>query len=90
MPLLLTTLAVVTVARCCPPPRSAARGFRPLLGLFFLALVLMVVAYLLLIEVGKYRFYRSSREPTAAPPPQPTAVTDAIEPKDPRHRDLGP
>jgi P-type Mg2+ transporter len=26
VPLLLTALAVVTVARCCPPPRSATRG----------------------------------------------------------------
>jgi Mg2+-importing ATPase len=41
-------------------------GFRPLPGPFFLALVLMVVAYLLLIELGKYWFYRSSRAPTTA------------------------
>ena len=33
-----------------------------------LALVVMVVAYLLMIELGKYWFYRSSRTPTAAPP----------------------
>ena len=39
-------------------------------GLFFLALVLMVVAYLLLIELGKYWFYRSYRE-SAAPRPVP-------------------
>jgi hypothetical protein len=31
----------------------------------------MVVAYLLLIEVGKYWFYPSSRAPTAAPPRRP-------------------
>jgi len=59
---------VVTVGAALPAsPFGRMLGFQPLPGLF-LALVLMVVAYLLLIEPGKYWFYRSSRTPTAAPP----------------------
>jgi hypothetical protein len=108
VPLLLAALAVGAVLPASP--FGAMLGFQPLPGLFFLALVVMVVAYLLLIELGKYWFYRSSRAPTAAPPrrpgpgpppscasprrplhqPPPTAVATAIEPKDPRRRDLGP
>ena len=69
VPLLLAALAVVAVGAVLPAsPFGAMLGFQPLPGLFFLALVLMVVAYLLLIELGKYWFYRSSRAPTAAPP----------------------
>ncbi len=52
VPLLLAALAVVAVGAVLPAsPFGAMLGFRPLPGLFFLALVLMVVAYLLLIEV---------------------------------------
>ena len=46
-------------------PLGRTLGFRPLPGLFFLTLILMVVAYLLLIELGKYWFYRSYRTPAA-------------------------
>ena len=68
VPLLLAALAVVAVGAVLPAsPFGAMLGFQPLPGLFFLALVVMVVAYLLLIEVGKYWFYRSSRAPTAPP-----------------------
>jgi Mg2+-importing ATPase len=67
VPLLLAALAVVTVGAALPAsPFGAMLGFRPLPGLFFLALALMVVAYLLLIELGKYWFYRSYRAPAAA------------------------
>jgi len=72
VPLLLAALAVVTVGAVLPAtPLGRMLGFRPLPGLFFLALVLMVLAYLLLIEVGKHWFYRSDRAPAApaAPPP---------------------
>jgi Mg2+-importing ATPase len=70
VPLLLAALAVVTVGAWLPAsPFGRMLGFRPLPGLFFLALVLMVMAYLLLIEAGKYWFYRTSREPVAAPHP---------------------
>ena len=54
--------------------RVARQPVRPHAGLpaaprpVLLALVVMVVAYLLMIELGKYWFYRSSRTPTAAPP----------------------
>jgi Mg2+-importing ATPase len=64
----------VTVGAALPAsPFGRMLGFQPLPGLFFLALVLMVVAYLLLIELGKYWFYRTYRESTAAtaPPPVP-------------------
>src|SRR6266702_3571121 len=50
-------------------PLGRTLGFRPLPGLFFLALILMVVAYLLLIELGKYWFYRSYRTPAAPAAP---------------------
>jgi Mg2+-importing ATPase len=67
VPLLLAALAVVTVGAVLPAsPIGAMLGFRPLPGLFFLALILMVVAYLLLIELGKYWFYRCYRAPAAA------------------------
>jgi P-type Mg2+ transporter len=46
-------------------------GFTPPPGLFFVALVLMVVAYLLLIEFGKYWFYRSYRASAASAVPRP-------------------
>ena len=69
VPLLLAALAVVTVGAVLPAtPFGRMLGFRPLPGPFFLALVVMVVAYLLLIELGKYWFYRSSHAPASAPP----------------------
>jgi len=61
---------VVTVGAALPAsPFGRMLGFQPLPGLF-LALVLMVVAYLLLIEPGKYWFYRSYHA-SAAPRPVP-------------------
>jgi len=75
VPLLLAALAVVTVGAVLPAtPLGRMLGFRPLPGLFFLALVLMVVAYLLLIEVGKHWFYRSYRAPAAPAAPGPSRV----------------
>jgi len=66
VPLLLAALAVVTAGAVLPAtPFGRILGFRPLPGPFFLALVLMVVAYLLLIELGKYWFYRSGRSSAA-------------------------
>jgi Mg2+-importing ATPase len=66
MPLLLAALAVVTAGAVLPAtPLARILGFRPLPELFFLALILMVAAYLLLIELGKYWFYRSYRPPVA-------------------------
>ena len=61
----------MTVGAALPAsPFGRMLGFQPLPGLFFLALVLMVVAYLLLIEPGKYWFYRSYHA-SAAPRPVP-------------------
>ncbi len=71
VPLLLAALAVVTAGAALPAlPFGHILGFQPLPGLFFLALTLMVVAYLLLIELGTYWFYRSYRPLAAPPPPQ--------------------
>ena len=72
VPLLLAALAVVAVGAVLPAtPLGRVLGFRPLPGLFFLALVLMVMAYLLLIELGKTWFYRSSLTPAAPAPAVP-------------------
>ncbi|MEU8249736.1 magnesium-translocating P-type ATPase [Nonomuraea sp. NPDC048916] len=60
IPLLLAALGVVTVGALLPAtPMAAALGFQPLPGPFFVALVLMVAAYLLLIEFAKRWFYRT-------------------------------
>jgi Mg2+-importing ATPase len=67
MPLLLAALGAVLVGAGLPyTPLAHLLGFRPLPGLFFLALTLMVASYLALIELGKHWFYRSCR--TAARP----------------------
>lgn len=59
MPLLLSSLVIVTFGASLPAmPFAAALGFTPLPTGFFLALTLMVAAYLVLIEFGKRWFYR--------------------------------
>ncbi|WP_214104260.1 magnesium-translocating P-type ATPase [Acrocarpospora catenulata] len=69
VPLLLAALGVVTVGAVLPAtPFAASLGFSPLPGAFFLALVLMVLAYLALIELGKRRFFRTA---PAVPPERP-------------------
>jgi Mg2+-importing ATPase len=61
LPLLLAALGVVTIGAVLPAtPIARALGFRPLPGLFFLALTLMVASYLALIEIGKRWFYRTA------------------------------
>jgi Mg2+-importing ATPase len=58
LPLLLATLAVVGVGvALTATPVAGPLGFTPLPATFFAALVGMVVAYLVLIEVGKRVFY---------------------------------
>jgi P-type Mg2+ transporter len=60
VPLLLAALGVVMVGAILPAmPFAATLGFQPLPAPFFGALVLMVVAYLVLIELGKRWFFRS-------------------------------
>jgi len=69
MPLLLAALAVVLVGAALPfTPLAHLLGFRPLPGLFFLALTLMVVSYLALIELGKRWFYRLYGAPATPVP----------------------
>ena len=59
----------MTVGAALPAsPFGRMLGFQPLPGLFFLTMVLMVVTYLMLIEPGKYWFYRSYHA-SAAPLP---------------------
>lgn len=66
LPLTLAALAVVAVGAVLPAtPLAHALGFQPLPVAFFAALAGMVVAYLVLIEVGKAVFYRTAgRTPT--------------------------
>ncbi|MDR8411696.1 magnesium-translocating P-type ATPase [Nonomuraea sp. 3-1Str] len=75
VPLLLAALGVVTAGAVIPfTPVAPALGFQPLPGPFFLIVLLMVAAYLALIEVGKRWFYRTTpaapagRERTPAHP----------------------
>ena len=69
VPLLLAALAVVTVGAVLPfTPLAHVLGFRPLPGTFFFALAGIVVCYLILIEIGKYWFYRFYRAPATPAP----------------------
>ena len=52
---------VATGALLPATPLAVPLGFQPLPGAFFGALAGMVVAYLVLIEVGKWLFYRLPR-----------------------------
>jgi len=62
LPLTLAALSVVVVGAVLPAtPLAHTLGFSPLPGAFFAALSGMVIAYLLLIEVGKRYFYRVAR-----------------------------
>lgn len=74
VPLLLAALTVVIVGAVLPAtPLARILGFQPLPGLFFVALTLMVIAYLLLIEIGKYWFYRTYHPPARPVPRRRTA-----------------
>jgi P-type Mg2+ transporter len=60
---------VVTVGAVLPfTPLGHVLGFRPLPGPFFVFLVVAIVSYLALIEVGKSWFYRSYRAPATTAP----------------------
>jgi Mg2+-importing ATPase len=62
LPLTLAALSVVTIGALLPAtPIAHTLGFSPLPGAFFAALTGMVIAYLLLIEIGKRYFYRAAR-----------------------------
>jgi len=63
LPLTLAALGVVGIGAVLPAtPVASALGFHPLPGSFFAAVVVMVAAYLGLIEGGKRFFYRTSVE----------------------------
>jgi Mg2+-importing ATPase len=62
LPLTLAALSVVTVGAVLPAtPVAHALGFQPLPGAFFAALIVMVLAYLGLIEAGKRIFYGAAQ-----------------------------
>ena len=66
----LAALGVVTVGALLPAtPLAHELGFQPLPGGYFAALGGMVIAYLVLIEVGKHTFYRTA--PTVTRTSQP-------------------
>jgi Mg2+-importing ATPase len=72
-PLTLTTLSVVAVGAILPfSPLAGVLGFTALPAAFFAFLVGMVVVYIVLIELGKRRFYRHPPEgkPLAHPHPR--------------------
>jgi Mg2+-importing ATPase len=63
-PMLILPLACATVGAVLPfTPLAAPLGFTPLPFSFFAILVAMVVAYLLLVELTKERFYRAQEHP---------------------------
>ena len=69
LPLTLAALGVVLVGAVLPAtPLAATLGFAPLPGAFFAALVVMVIAYLVLVELGKLWFYRPAAPPRAGVP----------------------
>ncbi|TVT33902.1 magnesium-translocating P-type ATPase [Amycolatopsis rhizosphaerae] len=69
LPLLLASLGVIAVGAVLPvTPFAAALGFTPLPFGFFAALVVMVVCYLGLVEIGKRLFYGVPHAPVTAPP----------------------
>ncbi|RPE43154.1 Mg2+-importing ATPase [Streptomyces sp. Ag109_O5-1] len=73
LPLTLAALGVVLVGTVLPAtPLAHALGFQPLPGAFFAALVGMVLAYLVLIEIGKRLFYGA----VAVAPPVPRHYAD--------------
>ncbi|HMA46385.1 MAG TPA: cation transporting ATPase C-terminal domain-containing protein, partial [Frankiaceae bacterium] len=70
VPLLVAALGCVAVGVALPfSPLASDLGFRALPAGFFLALALMVAAYLGLVELGKRHFF--ARRPTAPPSARP-------------------
>jgi Mg2+-importing ATPase len=78
LPLTLAALAVVTIGALLPAsPLGPTLGFVPLPGAFFAAVVLMVLAYLVLIEIGKRLFYGAA---ATGPSPAPAAPVEILAP----------
>jgi P-type Mg2+ transporter len=77
LPITLAALGVATVGAILPAtPLARTLGFAPLPGAFFAALLAMVMAYLVLIEIGKSWFFRSAGRsvPSAGAPVAPQAA----------------
>jgi Mg2+-importing ATPase len=72
LPIVLAALGIVAVGVALPSsPFAHTLGFQTLPIGFFAALAAMVVAYLGLIEVGKWAFYRSASEQSRPVPRAP-------------------
>jgi P-type Mg2+ transporter len=69
-PMALAAVGITAIGAALPYTGPLARilGFRPLPGTFFFALAGIVVVYLLLVEFGKYWFYRLYHAPAAPTP----------------------
>jgi Mg2+-importing ATPase len=73
MPLLVSTLAIVGIGVALPfSPLANTLGFTALPVNLLVAIALMIPTYLLLLELGKRRFYRAqpAGTPLSQPPPQ--------------------
>jgi Mg2+-importing ATPase len=72
-PLLIATISCAALGVALPfiPPVARAFGFTPLPAGFLAILLLMIATYLLLVELGKKRFFRQERpaSPLAAKMP---------------------
>jgi Mg2+-importing ATPase len=70
-PLTLASLGVVAVGTALPfTPLADVLGFTTLPGAFFAVLVVMIAAYLVLVEYGKTWFFRRQLAPTRARRPR--------------------
>ena len=69
-PLALAAVGITVVGAVLPYTGHLGYilGFQPLPGAFFLALAGIVAVYLVLVEIGKYWFYRLYRVPAASEP----------------------
>lgn len=65
LPLTLAALGAVAVGTVLPAtPVAHTLGFTPLPGVYFAALVVLVISYLVLVEAAKRLFYRGAETPT--------------------------
>lgn len=74
VPILLSTVAVVTIGAIIPvTPLGGLMHFTPLPPVLYLIIVAMVLVYLGLVELGKFYFYRSlpARPQRTPTPPRP-------------------
>ena len=71
----LAAVGITALGAVLPYTGHLARilGFQPLPGRFFFALAGIVVAYLVLAEIGKYWFYRLYHAPATPAPRHRTA-----------------